>query len=59
VGHTATRDVSINQFQVAQVIQAVVGTHPRDEKAAKAFVEFLRSPSFEAALTKNGMVQSK
>jgi ABC-type Fe3+ transport system substrate-binding protein len=49
----------IGQFQVAQVIEAVVGTHPRDEKAAKAFVEFLRSPTFEAALTKNGMVQSK
>ena len=49
----------IEQFQVAQVIEAVVGAHPRDEKAAKAFVDFLRGPAFEAALTKNGMVQSK
>jgi molybdate transport system substrate-binding protein len=49
----------IDQFQVAQVIEAVVGAHARDEKAAKAFIEFLRSPTFEAALTKNGIVQSK
>jgi molybdate transport system substrate-binding protein len=49
----------IDQFQVAQVIEAVVGAHPRDEKAAKAFVDFLRGPEFESALTKNGMVQSK
>jgi molybdate transport system substrate-binding protein len=49
----------IEQFQVAQVIEAVIGAHPRDGKAAKALVEFLRSPTFEAELTKNGMVPSK
>jgi molybdate transport system substrate-binding protein len=49
----------IDQYQVAQVLEAVVGTHAKDEKAAKAFIDFLRSPAFEAALTKNGMVQSK
>jgi len=49
----------IDQFQVAQVIEAVIGAHARNEKAAKAFVDFLRSTEFEAALTKNGMVHSK
>jgi ABC-type molybdate transport system substrate-binding protein len=44
---------------VAQVFEAVVGTQARDEKAAKAFVDSLRSPAFGAVLTKNGMVQSK
>lgn len=49
----------IDEFQVAQVLEAVVGTHARDEKAAKALVDFLRSPAFGEVLTKNGMVQSK
>lgn len=47
------------EFQVPVVVEAVIGANAKNEQAAKAFVEFLRSPAFEAALIKNGMVKSQ
>jgi molybdate transport system substrate-binding protein len=49
----------IDAYQVPQVLEAVVGAHARDEKSAKAFVDYLRGPEFGAVLKRNGFVQSK
>jgi molybdate transport system substrate-binding protein len=49
----------IDAYQVPQTLEAVVGTHARDEKSAKAFVDYLRGPEFGAVLKRNGFVPSK
>lgn len=48
----------IDAYQVPQVLEAVVGTHARDEKSAKALLDYLRGPEFGALLKSNGFVQS-
>lgn len=47
------------EFQVPVVVEAVVGARAKNEQAARAFIEFLRSPAFEAALIKNGMMKGQ
>ena len=49
----------IDAYQVPQILEAVVGSHARDERAAQAFVDYLRGPEFGAVLKRNGFVQSK
>jgi molybdate transport system substrate-binding protein len=49
----------IDAYQVPQILEAVVGTHVRDEKAAMAFVDYLRGPEFGAVLKRMGFVQGK
>jgi len=48
----------IDAYQVPQILEAVVGAHARDEKAAKALLDYLRGPEFGALLKRNGFVQS-
>jgi molybdate transport system substrate-binding protein len=45
----------IEPFQVPQHINAVIGTHARDRKAAEALVKFLQSSALDAPLKKAGM----
>lgn len=49
----------IDAYQVPQILEAVIGTHARDEKSAKALVDYLRGPEFGAVLQRNGFSQSK
>ena len=49
----------IDAYQVPQILQAVVGAQARDEKSARAFVDYLRGPEFGAVLKSNGFVQGK
>lgn len=49
----------IDEYQVPNVLEAVIGAHGRDEKAAKAFIDFLHNAEFGEALKKSGMVLSK
>lgn len=43
------------EYQVPVVIEAVIGAHARDAKAAEKFIEYLRSPDFQPALRERGM----
>lgn len=49
----------IDDFQVPVVIEAVIGAHAKDVKAAAALIAFLRGPEFEQVLKKNGMMKGK
>lgn len=49
----------IDDFQIPLQLQAVIGTQARDAKAAKAFIDFLRSPAFATTLERNGMEVGK
>jgi molybdate transport system substrate-binding protein len=49
----------IDAYQVPQILEAVVGSHARDERSAQAFVDYLRGPEFGAVLKRNGFAQSK
>ena len=49
----------IDEYQVPNILEAVIGAHARDEKAAKAFIDFLHNAEFGEALKKSGMVLSK
>lgn len=49
----------IDEFQVPVVIEAVIGTHAKDVKAAEALIAYLRGPEFEEVLKKNGMIKGK
>jgi molybdate transport system substrate-binding protein len=48
----------LSDFQVPLVIQAVIGKHANDPRAAKAVIDFLRGPEVDAALKANGMEKS-
>jgi molybdate transport system substrate-binding protein len=45
-------------LQVPLVVEAVIGKHANDPRAAKAVVDFLRGPAVDAALRANGMEKS-
>jgi molybdate transport system substrate-binding protein len=49
----------IDAYQMPQILEAVIGTHARDQKSAKAMVNYLRGPEFGAVLQRNGFAQSK
>lgn len=45
-------------FQVPLVLEAVIGKHANNLRAAKAVIDFLRGPALDAALKANGMEKS-
>lgn len=49
----------IPEFQVPVITEAVIGAHARDKKAAQAFIDFLRGPTFELALKESGMTKGQ
>jgi molybdate transport system substrate-binding protein len=49
----------IDDYQVPQILEAVFGAHARDEKSAKAFLDYLRGPEFGVLLKSNGFVLSR
>jgi molybdate transport system substrate-binding protein len=49
----------IDDFQIPVVVEAVIGAHARDPKAAAAFIGFLQGPEFAQVLKQHGMVMAK
>lgn len=45
----------LSEFQVPVIIEAVIGAHAKDAKAAEKFIDYLRSPAFQPALQERGM----
>lgn len=49
----------IPELQVPVVIEAVVGAHAKDDKAARALIQFLQGPAIDPPLKESGMMKSK
>lgn len=47
------------ELQVPVIIEAVVGAHAKDQKAAIAFIRFLQGPDIDPGLRANGMVKGQ
>jgi molybdate transport system substrate-binding protein len=47
------------ELQVPVIIEAVVGAHAKDQKAAIAFIHFLQGPAIEPGLRASGMIKGQ